>query len=306
VPPPYTSWPYQEGWAARWRNRLGYAGSHWFIRPIVRSINTYRLRWGLPPFRQIDDMFSPLAQISQLCPGLDFPRQRLPDVFHYIGSLATDRRLKTDDTFPWDRLDGRRLIFASLGTVLESGNVDAFRNILAACADLDVQLVLSLGNWDENTGDEREQLGPIPANALVVDFAPQLALLDRASVLITHAGVNTVLESLSRAVPMVALPRSGDQPPMGARIAYAGVGLLGSFHRSTPKQIRRLVGRVLAEDAFRQRAKQLQKALADAGGVSRAADIAERAVLTRQPVRRDNAATGSKASGQHERAPIPT
>lgn len=104
--------------------------------------------------------------------------------------------------------------------------------------------------------------------------------------LITHAGVNTVLESLCRGVPMVALPRSADQPAMAAQIAHAGVGLLGSFQRVTPWQLRALVERVLTEETFRQRAQDMQKALAAAGGVRRAADIAEQALLTRRPVRR--------------------
>ena len=73
----------------------------------------------------------------------------------------------------------------------------------------------------------RERLGAIPDNALVVDFAPQLALLDRARLLISHAGVNTVLEAISRAVPMVALPRGYDQPAMGSRRRPLGRGIAG-------------------------------------------------------------------------------
>jgi UDP:flavonoid glycosyltransferase YjiC (YdhE family) len=110
--------------------------------------------------------------------------------------------------------------------------------------------------------------------------------LDRAAVLITHGGVNTVLEALSRAVPMVALPRSADQPGMASRVAHAGVGLLGSFRRSTAWQIRELVQRVLTEGTFRQRAQDMQKAFAATGGACRAADIAEQALGTRRPVRR--------------------
>ncbi len=286
VPPPFTAWPYAtDSWAQR-RNRLGYAGWHWFIRPILGLINRYRTRWRLPRLATIEDALSPLAQISQLCAEFDFPRRCLPDVFHYVGSLAGNRRMKTERPFPWERLDGRPLIFASLGTVPDTENVPVFRKILAACAGVDAQLVLALGGWDEEDDSVRSKLGEIPANAIVVDFAPQQALLDRAALLITHAGVNSVLESLSRAVPIVALPRSADQPAMGSRIAHAGVGLLGFFRHSTAWQIRELVQRVLTEETFRQRTQDLRKALAAAGGVRRAADIAEEAFRTRQPVRR--------------------
>ena len=286
VPPSYTGWSCTDGRRAELRNRLGYAGWHWFIRPTLATINRYRKQWNLPQFSRIDDTFSPLAQVSQLCAEFDFPRRELPETFHYIGSLATNRKVNTDHNFPWDRLDGRPLIFASLGTVPDPANLPVFRRILAACDGLDAQLVLALGKWLDEDEPVRDKLGPIPDNAIVVDFAPQLALLDRASLLITHAGVNTVLESLNRAVPIVALPRSADQPGMAARVAHAGVGLRGSFQRSTPRQIRQLVQQVLAEGRFRRRAQQLQQAMIAAGGVSRAADIVEEAFTTCRPVKR--------------------
>jgi zeaxanthin glucosyltransferase len=290
VPPAYTAWPCTEGRRATCRNRLGYGGWHWFIRPILGTINGHRRRWGLKPLERIGETFSPLAQVSQLCGELDFPRRELPDVFHYIGSLAAERRMNTGDQFPWDRLDGRPLIFASLGTVPDPANVRVFRNILTACAGLDAQLVLALGKWGDEDEAVRDRLGKTPDNAIVVDFAPQLALLDRAAVLVTHAGVNTVLESLHRGVPIVALPRNVDQPAMASRIAHAGAGLVGSFRRSGAGGIRRLVQRVLTEETFRRRAKELQQAMLAAGGVTRAADIAEEALATGRPVRRQSAA----------------
>jgi len=41
---------------------------------------------------------------------------------------------------------------------------------------------------------------------LVVEYAPQLELLAKARLTITHAGLNTVLDSLSNGVPLVAIP----------------------------------------------------------------------------------------------------
>jgi MGT family glycosyltransferase len=286
VPPPFTAWPYGDDERSLVRNRRGYAGWHWYIRPELQAINGYRKARKLAPLARIDDAFSTLAQVSQLCPEFDFPRRELPAHFHYIGSLAARRRAAAAQEFPWDRLDGRPLIFASLGTDPYPCNLPVFRKILAACAGLDAQLVLALGKWSDKQDSVREKLGPIPDNALVVDFAPQLELLDKAALLITHAGVNTVLEALCRGVPMVALPRNADQPGMGARVAYTGVGLLGSFPQTTPAELRQLIIRVLAEESFRQQAQRLQRAMLAAGGAARAAEIVEQAVLTRRPVLR--------------------
>jgi len=283
VPPAHTGWPCSQGSLAFWRNRCAYAGWHWYMRPILTVINRYRARWKLPRFANISGTYSSLAQISQLCAEFDFPRRELPPVFHYIGSLAANRQTNIDDRFPWERLDGRPLIFASLGTIPDPVNVPVFRKIAEACIGVKGQLVLALGSWSEEHAALRENLGTLPGDHVVVDFAPQLALLDRAALLITHAGVNTVLEAITRGVPMVALPRSADQPGMAARIEHAGIGLRTSFAHGTPAELRRMIEQVLGDDRFRQRAKVLQQAMIAAGGACRAADIAEEALTTRRP-----------------------
>ena len=65
----------------------------------------------------------------------------------------------------------------------------------------DLQLVLSVGDRVEP-----DHIGPAPNNAIIVKRAPQLELLKRTSVCVTHAGLNTVLESLAQGVPQVAIP----------------------------------------------------------------------------------------------------
>ena len=212
------------------------------------------------------------------------PRRKIPPQFHYIGSLASNRQVNTDSSFPWDRLDGRPLIFASLGTVPNPASVPVFRKIAEACIGVDAQLVIALGKWNEQSEKSQAGLGKLPGDHVVVDFAPQLKLLDRAALLITHAGVNTVLEALSRGVPMVALPWRVDQPGMGARIVYSGTGLRGSFTRSSPAEIRGMVRRVLGDDSFRRRAVEMGDKLAAAGGAERAAQIVEQALTTGRPV----------------------
>jgi zeaxanthin glucosyltransferase len=94
-----------------------------------------------------------------------------------------------------------------MGTIL-NGRLDVFRTIVAALANhRGLQLVLSVGDQVDP-----EQIGRVPNNAVIVKRAPQLELLKRASVCITHAGLNTVLESLAQGVPQVAIPVTYDHP----------------------------------------------------------------------------------------------
>ena len=286
APPLFTHWLPAKNIAGRVRNRLSAAVWRWYLGPVVKLVNRYRKKWNMRPIRRVDDEYSPLAQICQLCREFDFPRQNIPPMLHYAGPLAANRPSGNTD-FPWDRLDGRPLIFASLGTISDPFNLPIFRKILAACAGVNAQLVLALGKWTDHKGPSvRERLGEIPGDPLIVDFAPQVELLEKAALVITHAGQNSVMEALSRAVPIVAVPRSADQPGVAARVEYAGAGLRAFFRTVTPEELRHMIQRVLTEDSFRQRAKQLQQAIVAAGGAPRAAEIVEKALTSGQPVLR--------------------
>src|SRR5205807_10507854 len=92
------------------------------------------------------------------------------------------------------KLDGRPLVYASMGT-LQNRQKHIFGIIAEACAGLDVQLVLSLGG-----GGKPEDMEELAGGPIVVEFAPQLELLKRAALCITHAGLNTALECLSNGV----------------------------------------------------------------------------------------------------------
>ncbi|MCC6354720.1 MAG: glycosyl transferase family 1 [Verrucomicrobiae bacterium] len=286
VPPHYTGWSYSETLWAMARNRLGHAAWHGFMRPVLAIVNRQRDAWGLARLRGPADTYSPLAQIGQGCRGLDFPRRELPSTFHYVGALGAERSAQDDD-FPWDRLDGRPLIYASMGTVPHRANALVLQKVAVACAGTDAQLVIGLGRWKGEKDGAEACLRDLPGDPLVVDFVPQLRLLDRAALLVTHAGMNTVGEALSRAVCMLALPRNADQFAVAARLVHAGVGLRASFRRSTPGELRGLIGRLLAEPEFRARAERMRREIVDAGGARRAAAIAERALVGRRPVARD-------------------
>src|SRR6267142_919007 len=115
-----------------------------------------------------------------------------------------------------------------MGTIL-NGRVDVFRTIVAALAKhKDLQLVLSVGDQVDP-----KQIGPVPSNAIIVKRTPQLELLKRTSVCITHAGLNTVLESLAQGVPQIAIPIAADQPGVAARIAEKQTGVVTSLEKFT-------------------------------------------------------------------------
>ncbi|MEM8717593.1 MAG: glycosyl transferase family 1, partial [Cyanobacteria bacterium P01_G01_bin.4] len=85
VPPYFTHWTYSGSPLARLRNRLGNALSNALTRDYWQVIVEQRRRWNLPSYQSRNDSYSPLAQLCQLPQEFDFPRERLPKHFHYIG-----------------------------------------------------------------------------------------------------------------------------------------------------------------------------------------------------------------------------
>ncbi len=267
IPPPFTDWKYTDALWARARNRIGYQVAKTMMSPVTAIVDEYRKRWKLPAHRDSAASFSRLAQISQLPVGFDYPRRHLPPNFHYTGPLRDNAG--GDAVFPWDRLDGRPLVYASLGT-LQNGRERVFRIFAEACQSLPVQLLITHGG-----GLDAESAARLPGNPLVVSYAPQREVLKRASLTLTHAGLNTVLDSLSQGIPMVAVPITYEQPAIAERVRWSGAGEAVPFNALSVERLRAAVKRVLGSPRCREKAKEQAESISKAGGVKRAADLVE-------------------------------
>jgi zeaxanthin glucosyltransferase len=281
VPPYFTPWQYRDSWWARSRYRLGNAIVNRLTQPLVDRANAQRRQWNLVPCTSREDFYSPLAQICQLPAEFDFPRRNLALCFHYVGPFQEPSGLEPVSfesiTFPFEQLSEKPLVYASLGT-LQNRNWSIFQTIAEACVGLDVQLVISLGNPNAQVSDVS-----LPGSPVVVSYAPHQQLIDRASLVVTHAGMNTTIGSLSSGVPLVAIPITNEQPGIAARIAWTGTGEVVPLKRLSAGSLQQAIKRVLAEGSYKENALRLQAAIKRAGGLSRAASIVEQVVFTRKP-----------------------
>ena len=273
------NWRYGDSCLHRLRNRLGMALIESGAHPINVTINRYRARWCLPEVQHIGDLFSKVAQISQIPAEFDFPGRKLPSSFHYTGPFVDPEGRRPVD-FPWERISSDRpLIYASMGT-LQNGFKHVFHAIAEACAGLGVQLVVSLGG-----GLEPEDLERMAGDPILVRYAPQLELVRRSALIVTHGGLNTTLEALSNGVPMVVIPITNDQPGVGARIQWTGTGEVIPVKQLSKEKLRRAVCAVLRDSSYRRAARGLQACIADANGLERAADIVEQAFAIRHSLK---------------------
>jgi len=119
-----------------------------------------------------NDAYSQLAQISQAPAEFEYPRRNcllvpFPGTYHTSASRAPV-------PFPYEKLTGKPLIYASMGT-LQNRLIWVFR-LLPQREGLDAQLVISLGGSTKS-----ESLPNLLGNPLVVEYAPQLELLEKAT-----------------------------------------------------------------------------------------------------------------------------
>jgi MGT family glycosyltransferase len=223
-------------------------------------------KFGVEPF-SMREMFSgsePLVIVfipREFQPrGETFDERRVV----FVGPSLSPRPDTTD--FPLEKLTGKTVLFISLGTVFN--NQSAFFNTcFAAFRDQPWFVVLSRGKNVDSAA-----LDPVPANFLVEPYVPQLEILQRASVFVTHGGMNSTMESLYYGVPMVAIPQMPEQAMTAQRIEELGLGLMLDKNTITPESLRLAVERTMTDPSFRTRVSEMQHHVHNAGGYKKAAD----------------------------------
>ena len=295
VPPEFVGWAYDASPKALERNQAGHRVADLLMGRQARVIAGAAERWGLPARRTIAGCLSPLAQMSQLVSGLDFPRADLPEHFHYVGPLR-DAAAAGSPALVLPPDDGRPLAYASLGTLF-GGRFRTFRRIASAAKTLDLRLVLSHGGLLTETQAARLDGADVHA------FVPQDVVFAKAEAAILNGGLNSVMDALARGVPIVALPMAFEQDAIASRLVRSGAGLaVGRWSRSA-KRIAAALDRVLTEPAFRDAAGRLSTDIATAGGTVAAADIVEAVLRSGRSVTRADAAAFARSRASRP-API--
>ncbi|WP_343550949.1 glycosyltransferase [Pantoea sp.] len=247
------------------------------MRRHAEVIAKHAAAFGLTPRRGLHQCLSPLAQISQMVPAFDFPRQQLPACFHAVGPLRAPVTAPKPD-IPWPELH-QPVVYCSLGT-LQGHRFSLFQHLAQACRAQRLSLVIAhCGGLDAHQVRQLELAGA----AWVTDFVDQRAALQHAQLFITHAGLNSALEALECGTPMLALPIAFDQPGVAARIEWHGVGRRASRF-SRVHQLEHHLQKLLADDRYKRRMSAIQAQLQRAGGCERAADIVELALCQQQVV----------------------
>ena len=178
----------------------------------------------------------------------------------------------------WLAADSLPVVYVSFGSFL-SVRGDVLARVAAALAGLPVRVAIAAGATDPI------ELGALPAAWLVRAFLPQVRLLQRSVLAVTHGGNNSVTEAMTAGVPLVVLPFSTDQFAGAAALDSAGFGTALPPNTATVLDLRAACERMLRLSADpssdpRARLDALALSLTRQSGAERAY-----AALTRVPAR---------------------
>jgi len=205
-------------------DEIGGAPGPMAMAASVDGVNAARRPLGLDDVTDLGDLLARCARVLVTSPAeLDAPGDGADaGNVRYVGALLEPAGADagwTPRPSGADGPDGRPRVIVSLGTT-PMDEAPVLQRVLAALADLPVDVVATVGAHLDPT----EIAARAPANAAITGYVRHAALLPGAALLVTHAGLGTVLAGLAHGVPMVCLPLGRDQPDNAAAVARVGAG----------------------------------------------------------------------------------
>jgi MGT family glycosyltransferase len=197
---------------------------------------------------------------------LDYSRsQPLPQTWHSLQASVRDPDLPW--SVPADLGDpDAPLVYLSLGS-LGSADLPLMRQLVDALSQTRCRVVVSKGPLH----DQLE----LPDSMVGAEYLPQISVLPKVDVVITHGGNNTITECLFFGKPMVVLPLFWDQPDNAQRIAETGFGVRLPTYEAGPDELSAAIDTVLSPDVQARLAATSQR-LRSTPGTSQAADLLEK------------------------------
>lgn len=189
------------------------------------------------------------------------------DSFHFIGPSVPQRARQTPHWQPPP--NGAPVLLVSLGTAFNN-QPQFFASCADVLADSAFHVVMALGSHVDPA-----DLGTLAPNIEVHRHVPQLAVLRRASVFITHAGMGSVMEALYHKVPTIAVPQVREQSVNAGQVDQLGLG--ARIDSPTPDQLRDIADHIGANRDIHANLAAMKHALDEAGGATTGADLIESA-----------------------------
>ncbi len=147
----------------------------------------------------------------------------------------------------------RPLVYATLGTVFNK--MRRLRgSMLEALAAVDADVLMTLGRDVDPAG-----IGSVPPNVRVERFVAQSHVLPRAALVVSHAGLGTMIGAIYHGVPMVVIGIDADQPVNARRAAEVGIGVAFGLGEARAPALLGAVENALGDRGLRSTAQAVRE-----------------------------------------------
>ncbi len=187
-----------------------------------------------------------------------------PDFYKFVGPSISERTDNTD--FPWEKLKNSTLpkVLISLGTVNQDIGQKFFKKIHDAFINKKILVIVI---------SPEEFFDTIPDNFIVRKRIPQLKVIPYVDAVVSHAGHNTVCETLANGLPLIVTPIKDDQSKVASQVVAAEAGIRLKYLRFKPDDMYNAVVEVIKNPSYKQNAQRIKKSFDNAGGAKRAVDL---------------------------------
>jgi UDP:flavonoid glycosyltransferase YjiC (YdhE family) len=229
------------------------------------ELNETRGRLGLPPIDRFHGGISELLAIVGTFPQLEYPRE-WPAHVRVTGPLFFE--------LPGDEVElpaGDEPLVLVAPSTSQDPECELLRVTLDALAEEPVRVLATTNRHRPERPIE------VPANAELVDWVLYSQVMPAADAVICHGGHGTVARSLAAGTPLLVCPYVGDMAENAARVAWSGTGLSVPRRLLSRRAVRLAVRRLLGEESFRARARDIAGWSEGHDGAATAADLVETA-----------------------------
>ncbi len=250
------------------------------LRRLDKRVNRVRRHFGLAdcPSEFFRQPYSQWLNLIASTETIEAPRDNLTDNTFFVGPCFRNR-IGQISYFPFDKLRRDRYkVYVSLGTIFNN-KPEIYRKIIHALNQPEYQVIVSAG-----PAYQRLIRDPIPDNCLLFSEVPQVDLLPKVDLVITHGGTNTINETLAAGKPTIVIPIAGEQGDNASRVEYLQVGLRLDVCRFDELDLLNKVRVIQTNAAFQSRAVDLQASLDGGRGPARASALLHQLATTQAPV----------------------
>ncbi len=241
----------------------------WDFEPV----NETRQRLGLKPVPRQDERL--IIRLWRCCDRLlvvmprefeDFDGPLLQNA-RYVGPVFEGDEEEAPWDLPWPPDHPHPLVVVSFSSTYMHHEVVLGR-VLAALEPLSVRAVVTLGG-----GLEPNEVSA-PSDVVVRRYVPHAIVLPHASMVVTHAGMGTIMAAFAHGVPMLCMPLGRDQSENAQKVEALAAGRTISPEASV-EEVRAAIVDVIGSDVLRTGARRMAEIIAGYGGGNQAIDELE-------------------------------